>query len=123
MEITTGNIKISVWFNDIIAMDMDYFIDRFDKALVKGKVSEWQAFNIALGAYIILEYHSFDDAILYLKQDLKALQTVCNRNKKRMLPRSDKNERTIMNVTCTIGSLADRYIDDVHKHPERYAMP
>jgi hypothetical protein len=70
-----------------------------------------------------LEYESVDDMLLYLKQDLKAMQKVLNRNKKRLMVRSDGNERKLMNVVCGIGTLADNYISDVEKHPENYQMP
>jgi hypothetical protein len=112
-----------VWFENIIGFDDDYFLPRFDKELVKGKVCEWQMFGLAFDSYVILEYESVDDMLLYLKQDLKAMQKVLNRNKKRLMVRSDGNERKLMNVVCGIGTLADNYISDVEKHPENYQMP
>lgn len=121
--LTVGLIKVSVWFQNIIGFDDDYFIPRFEKALVKGRIGEWQMYGLAFDSMLVLEYYGVDEMLLYLKQDMKSMQKVLNRNKKRLLVRSDKNERRLMNVVCTIGSLADNYVQDVEKHPEKYQMP
>jgi len=110
MKVHTGNLKLSVWFEDIIGMDMDYYIPRFENELVKGSIIEWCGSGSAFDCYLILEYDSVDDMLLFLKKDMKGIQKVMNRNKKGLLPRSDANERKVMNCTCVIGSLADRYI-------------
>lgn len=109
MEITCGNVKISVHFNDIIGMDDDYFVPRFQKALVKGNIREWCFMGTAFDNYLVLEYDDHMDLINYLKKDMNALERVLKRNIKKVLPRNENNERKIIN-SSVMGTLCDNWI-------------
>lgn len=110
MKLVCGNVKISVFFEDIIGLDDDYFLPRFEKALVKGNIKEWCFMGIAFDSYLVLEYDNHMDLINYLKKDMNALESVLKRNIKRVLPRSESNERKIINSTCVMGTLCDEWI-------------
>lgn len=112
-SIETGNVKISVWFNDMIGFDDEYFIPKFEKAIsCSCSITEWNIMGLAFDSYIILEYDSIDEMLVNIKNDLKAIQTICNRNKKRFLKRNEKNERNMMRITCQMGTLIDDWIND-----------
>ena len=115
MRIATGEIKISVWLEDVIGLEQDYFLPRFEKVLVKGVVREFSFMGTAFDCYLILSYESVDDLLEYLKIDMGKLRTVILRNKKRLLPRSDINERMIMNATCVMGRICDNYVAAVKR--------
>ena len=115
MKISTGEVKISVWLEEVIGFDEDYFIPRFEKELVKGELVEWSIMGTAFDCYLILLYDSITDFGKYIERDLAALQKVVNRNKKRLMPRSDHNERMIMNVTSQVGTLCDNWLKRVNE--------
>ena len=108
--IQTGNIKISVFFQNAIGIDMEYFVPRFKKKLAKGEIVEYTDFGLAFDCYLILEYDSLDDLIQYIHKDLKGIQSVMNRNKGHFLPKSDKNEKMLINTVCTIGQICDNWL-------------
>ena len=67
--------------------------------------------GLVFDSYIVLEYDDLDDLLLYVKKDVEAIKKVCNRNIKRLLPRTEKNERNMMRVTCQMGTLIDDWIN------------
>lgn len=115
MQIVAGDVKISVWFEDVIGIDEDYFIPRFEKVLVKGKLAEWSFMGTAFDCCLILSYSSLGDLTEYIDRDLKALAGVVNKNMRRLLSRTEHNERQIMNVTCQMGTIIDNWIQGKEK--------
>jgi hypothetical protein len=109
MNIHVGSVQINIQFNNIIGFDDEYFIPRFEKVLVKGEITEWTMMGTAFDCSLILQYDCVED-LKFLQLDIQALQKVLNRNKKRLLPRSDENERKVMGATCVIGSICDNWV-------------
>ena len=89
MKVTTGLVKISVWLEDVISIDENYFIPRFEKELIKGEIVEWSMTGTAFDCYLILAYNTITALTEFIELDIAALQKVINRNKKRLMPRSD----------------------------------
>jgi len=110
MELHIGFIKISISFFDIIGFDDDYFIPRFNKEMSKDRIVESSSLGTAFDSYIVLEYEDMND-LMNLNADIEAIKRVLIRNKKRLIERSEKNERKVMNVQCTIGGICDDWIN------------
>lgn len=111
IKLNVGSVRVNVSIDNVIGLDDDYFIPRFRLEMTEDRIVEWAFLGTAFDCYMILEYDSVNDLQKNLETDLNAIGRVLKRNKKRLLPRSDENERKIMNVTCTIGGICDDWIN------------
>lgn len=111
IQLNIGSIRVHVSLFNILTMDDDFFIPRFGKEIGNDeRIVEWSFWGTAFDSYLILEYSNIQELNDEISSDMEAIKKVIMRNKRRVIPRSEENERKIMNITCTIGGLCDDWV-------------